>query len=81
MDNPTIARWFDPTAFASPGAYIYGNSGRNILTGPGTVQFDVSVFKSFGFSADNIRRVQFRAEAFNVANTPQFNNPNTTMGT
>ena len=76
LPNPTIARWFDPTAFVSPGAYVYGNSGRNILVGPRTTQFDVSVFKSFPFSADNIRRVQFRAEAFNLANTPQFNNPN-----
>jgi hypothetical protein len=80
LDNPTIARWFDPTAFVSPGNYVYGNSGRNILVGPRTTQFDVSLFKSFAFSADNVRRVQFRAEAFNLLNTPQFNNPNASIG-
>jgi Carboxypeptidase regulatory-like domain/TonB dependent receptor/TonB-dependent Receptor Plug Domain len=80
LDNPTIARWFDPTAFVSPGNYVYGNSARNILVGPRTTQFDVSLFKSFSFSADNVRRVQFRAEAFNLLNTPQFNNPNASIG-
>ncbi len=80
LDNPTIARWFDPTAFVSPGQYVYGNSGRNILVGPRTTQFDLSLFKSFAFSADQVRRLQFRAEAFNLANTPQFNNPNAQIG-
>jgi hypothetical protein len=88
LANPTIARWFDPTAFLSPGNYLYGNSGRNILVGPRTTQFDVSLFKSFAFGQDRnaltgagaVRRVQFRAEAFNLANTPQFNNPNASIG-
>ena len=80
LDNPTIQRWFDPTAFVSPGNYTYGNAGRNALYGPSTKQLDVSLFKSFAFSADQKRRVQFRAEAFNFLNTPQFNNPNGQIG-
>jgi len=78
--NQTINHWFDPTAFVSPGQYKYGNSGRNILTGPGTTEFDVSLFKNFQFGSNEIRRLQFRAEAFNVFNTPQFNNPNAQIG-
>jgi hypothetical protein len=80
VDNPTIQRWFDPTAFVSPGNFTYGNAGRNALYGPSTKQLDVSLFKSFAFSADQKRRVQFRAEAFNFLNTPQFNNPNAQIG-
>jgi hypothetical protein len=57
---------------------VFGNSGRNILYGPGTKQIDASLFKSFAFAES--RRVEFRAEAFNLFNTPQFNNPNASIG-
>jgi hypothetical protein len=79
LADPTIQHWYDPTAFVSPGNYTFGNSGRNILTGPGTKQFDLSMFKDFYFR-ENREHLQFRAEAFNVFNTPQFNNPNTQIG-
>ena len=74
----TIERWFDASAFVSPGQFIFGNSGRNILYGPGTHQLDFSLLKSFHFGES--RRVEFRGEAFNVSNTPQFNNPNANIG-
>jgi hypothetical protein len=80
VSNPTIQRWFNPLDFVSPGNYVFGNSGRNILFGPGTKQFDLSVFKEFYFTQDAARHLQFRAEAFNVLNTPQFNNPNAQIG-
>src|SRR5207248_499204 len=70
----SIDRWFDASAFVAPPAYVFGNSGRNILYGPGTRQIDLSLFKSFAFAES--RRLEFRAEAFNALNTPQFNNPN-----
>ncbi|MDX1982841.1 MAG: TonB-dependent receptor, partial [Bryobacteraceae bacterium] len=76
----SIDRWFDVTAFAPPGPQLFGNSGRNILRGPGTKQLDFSIFKDFPFSGEAGRRVQFRAEFFNISNTPQFNNPNATAG-
>jgi hypothetical protein len=82
VSNQTIDHWFDTSSssFVSPGNYIYGNSGRNILTGPGTTEFDLSLFKNFSLGAHEARRLQFRAEAFNVLNTPQFNNPNAQIG-
>jgi Carboxypeptidase regulatory-like domain len=80
LTNPTINLWFDPTAFAAPGAYNFGNAGRNQLYGPGTTQVDLSLFKSVWFSAERTRRLQFRAEVFNIFNTPQFNNPNAQIG-
>jgi hypothetical protein len=80
VPEPTIQRWFNPGDFTSPGNYTFGNSGRNILFGPGTKQFDLSVFKEFYFTENPARHLQFRAEAFNVMNTPQFNNPNAQIG-
>jgi hypothetical protein len=76
----TLDRWFDTTAFAAPGPQQFGNGGRNILRGPGTKQADISLFKEFYFSEKRDRRVQFRAEFFNITNTPQFNNPANTVG-
>ena len=75
----SLDRWFDATAFAAPPQYVFGNSGRNILYGPGTKQLDLSLFKSFPLG-EHGPRVEFRAEAFNALNTPQFNNPNTAIG-
>ncbi|MCU1261860.1 MAG: Oar protein, partial [Bryobacterales bacterium] len=76
LADPTIHGWFNTADFVSPGNYTYGNSGRNILFGPGTKQVDLSLFKDFAFNESASQRLQFRAEAFNVLNTPQFNNPN-----
>jgi hypothetical protein len=77
-DQRSIDRWFNASAFAAPALYAFGNSGRNILRGPGTKQIDLSLFKSFAITEK--RRVEFRAEAFNALNTPQFNNPNSSIG-
>ncbi len=76
----SIEHWFDTTAFAAPGPQQFGNGGRNILRGPGTKQADLSLFKEFFFSEDAARRLQFRAEFFNITNTPQFNTPASTVG-
>ena len=76
----TLDRFFDVDAFIRPGPQMFGNAGRNILFGPGTKNMDLSIFKEFYFSEDRQRRLQFRAEFFNFTNTPQFNNPNTNIG-
>jgi hypothetical protein len=79
LDNRSIRAWFNIADFVSPGNYTYGNSGRNILFGPGTRQVDLSLFKDFVFN-ERGRRLEFRSEAFNVLNTPQFNGPNVQIG-
>jgi hypothetical protein len=72
-----LQRWFDTTAFTTPLIYTYGNLARNALFGPGRVNFDMSLFKDFPIRER--ATVQFRAEAFNVFNTPQFGQPNGTI--
>jgi hypothetical protein len=68
--------WFDPYAFLPVTAVRFGNSGRNILRGPGQTNLDASIFRDFPISERF--KLQFRAEAFNVSNTPWFNNPGAT---
>ncbi len=79
-DQRSIDRWFDSSAFVAPAQFVFGNSGRNILRGPGTKQLDFSLFKSFALGEKGDRCLQFRAEAFNTLNTPQFNNPSSSIG-
>lgn len=74
----SLQRWFDVDAFTDPGFRQWGNSGRNILYGPGTKQLDFSVFKNIPLAEG--KRLQFRAEVFNLTNTPQFNRPNSRLG-
>jgi Carboxypeptidase regulatory-like domain len=75
----TLKEWFNTSAFVSiplTGPLAngqWGNSGRNILQGPGTKNIDFSVFKNFQVAES--KNLQFRAEFFNLFNTPQFNNP------
>ena len=77
--NPTTKEWFNTAAFAVPAAGTWGNSGRNILEGPGTKTVDFSLFKDTHLTESKV--LQLRAEAFNLANTPQFNLPAATAGT
>jgi hypothetical protein len=55
-------------------ATLFGNSGQGIFLGPGQVNFDVSLIKTTAFR-EGKQSVQFRAEAYNLANHPQFANP------
>jgi len=66
--------WFDTSAFARPTGVQFGTVGRNTMRGPGVVNADLSLFRTF-----KIRErlnLQFRAEAYNFSNTPHFANPN-----
>jgi len=65
--------YYDPTAFAAVSAVRFGTSGRNILVGPGLVNVDASLFRNFRFKER--LNFQLRAEAYNLTNTPHFNNP------
>jgi hypothetical protein len=78
LDNPGPDLWFDINDFVAPPPNTYGNSGRGVLYAPGTQTVDVSLSRTFPIK-DRIR-LQFRAEAFNLFNTPQFGFPNQNIG-
>lgn len=67
------AMYFDPTAFRGVTGARFGNAGYNSLRGPGTANFDFSIYRSFRIT-DKLT-TQFRAEVFNLTNTPHFANP------
>ncbi len=66
-------KWFDPTAFGQVRQARFGTAGWNILQSPGIINLDGSVFRSFRIT-ERVR-LQFRAEAFNLTNSPHFNAP------
>ncbi len=74
----TSAQWFNPAAFARPAAGTFGVQPRNMLRNPSTWNFDLGIRKSVRVSGS--QQVQFRVEAFNVLNHPNWdvanNNPN-----
>ena len=78
--NQNINNWIDAASFAFPPQYTFGNAGRNILTGPGFLSTDLSLQRNFKVKLSDRSRVEFRAEAFNLFNTPQFGNPNAALG-
>ena len=75
LDEPTVERWFDTTAFVLPAQFTYGDTGANILREDSYKNLDFSVFKRFG------NKVELRAECFNLTNTPSFSAPATAIDT
>ena len=69
-----INQWFNPLAFEVPTLGTFGNLGRNTLTGPQFEHFDFSVFKDFLITERT--NLEFRAESFNLTNTPAYFVPN-----
>lgn len=69
--------YFDPNAFAPVTGVRFGTTGRNILRGPGYFNLDASLTRSF--TINERLRLQFRADAFGLTNTPQFGNPGTSV--
>ena len=74
-----LSRYFDTTAFVNPPQYQFGNSPRNVLRAPGLVNFDLMLARNIPVT-ERVR-VDFRAEAFNLMNTPAFGFPGATVGT
>jgi len=75
LPHPTPDRWFDRAAFpvVPTGSYRFGNSGRNILDGPGSVIINTALSRRIRLAES--RSLQIRAESFNLPNHPNFNHP------
>jgi hypothetical protein len=70
--------WFTTSSFANPATGTIGNVGRNILYGPNL--FDINASLSRLFNITERFKLTFRGEALNLTNTPQFDQPDTTLG-
>jgi hypothetical protein len=79
LANPDAAMWFNLNSFQTvpDSAFRYGNSGRNILDGPGAIAINLSLSKNFQIRERG--KLQFRWEAFNVTNHTNFQLPADTL--
>ena len=78
LDNPTEQRWFDTAAFVTPPRGTFGNAGRNIVEGPGLAVVNVSLVKTT--QVTERLGVQLRAEAFNLLNRVNYDQPDNYVG-
>ncbi|HEX3743836.1 MAG TPA: carboxypeptidase regulatory-like domain-containing protein [Bryobacteraceae bacterium] len=70
--------WFNIAAFAIPLAGTYGTAGRNIVTGPGLVNLDMSLQKELAIGEH--LHLQLRMDVYNTLNHPNFNLPGRIYG-
>jgi Carboxypeptidase regulatory-like domain/TonB-dependent Receptor Plug Domain len=73
LSNPTPDLWFNLNDFPVPTCYCFGNSGKNVLVGPGEKSADISLRKYFDLSERY--RLEFRGEFYNAFNNPVFSQP------
>jgi hypothetical protein len=74
----TVSKFFDTAAFTNAAQFVIGNSSRNPVRGPGLQNADLMIGKTFRLTER--ANLEFRAEAFNVSNTPPLNDPNGNFG-
>lgn len=76
LADPTPEMWFDVGAFppVPDGTYRFGDSGRNVLDGPGLISINTSLMRNFAIQER--ARLQFRWEVFNVFNHANYGLPN-----
>ncbi len=85
LSNPDPSLWFNTAAFCIPGSAgcsgpaVFGNLGRNVVTGPGFNNFDFAVMKTTRLV--EAVKMQFRAEMFDIFNHPNFGQPGRIAGT
>jgi Carboxypeptidase regulatory-like domain/TonB dependent receptor len=79
LSNPSIAHWWDTSAFVDPtlNGRAFGDSGRNILRGPRFVEVDLGLGKAFRIRES--MSLEIRADSYNAFNHPQFGQPNTSI--
>ena len=69
----TTREFFNTAAFTAPAPYTFGNAGRNIVNGPGNNIFDMALHRRFRMRERGA--LEFRAEAFNIFNHPNWGIP------
>ena len=81
LSNPTIDRWFNTSVFSQPATFTIGDTSRTLpdVRNPGIANADLSLFKNNYFGPENRYNLQFRIEAFNALNHPQWGTPNNSL--
>jgi hypothetical protein len=74
----TPAHYFNTAAFANAPQFVLGTASRNPVRGPAYRDLDLALVKHTALFAET--QMEFRAEMFNVTNTPAFSQPNGSFG-
>jgi len=81
LSSHSVSEWFDTSAFVQPAAYTFGDSGRDVLFGPGFKNVDLSLAKRFSIpKLGEGAGFEFRADATDLFNSPNFGQPNASIG-
>jgi len=72
------SEYFNPAALALPAPGNFGNVSRNSIVGPGNLQNDISIMKTFPFFREK-GKFAFKAEFFNLINWTNLQGPNNTL--
>ena len=78
LTDRSAARWFNTAAFTAAPQFTIGNSSRDPVRGPGLQEADLMLGKTFRITER--MSFEFRAEVFNVTNTPPLNDPSGSFG-
>lgn len=73
--NQTPSRWLTPAAFVEAPPGFFGDVGRNTIEGPPIFNIDAEVHKQFRMPFSEHHLLQFRIEAFNALNHPNWGMP------
>jgi hypothetical protein len=77
ISNPSIGQWFNTQAFTAPTG-PFGDAGRNIIIGPGTISVNMALSKTVQLK--EMQSLELRLSAVNVFNHPNFTSIDTTLG-
>jgi hypothetical protein len=77
VSDPTLQEWFNVAAFTRP-AGEFGDAGRNIIIGPGTIDLDMAVSKTI--QVKEMQSLEIRISAANALNHVNFTTIDTTFG-
>ncbi|MEO8052699.1 MAG: hypothetical protein ABI833_20005, partial [Acidobacteriota bacterium] len=75
IDNPTPNGWYNRAAFVVAPKGQFGDVGRDTATAPGIYAINAEIHKNFVMPYNEHHQVQFRAEAFNLLNHPNWGGP------
>lgn len=76
--DPNIQHWFNTAAFAAPASGSFGDAGRNIIIGPGSLDFSMAVSRSIQIK--DMQGIELRLSANNVFNMVHYSAIDTTLG-
>lgn len=78
VNSPGIQEWFNTAAFTAPPAGQFGDAGRNIIEGPGAIDFDMAFSKTIQFK--EMQSLELRLSASNIFNHANLTGIDTTLG-